>query len=455
MDLFKPVEIREYYINRIASGMSKYFYNNIFEPIFKILKDTSVINSKELLINALKSGKIYYKNGAFRTQERFSNAVSQTLESMGAVFKNGAYFINEALIPLEYLQAISIAQTMTATKLYAVKKFLDNYVFSADDLKQYIETAATEMFKTLERDIIQSAQEKNMPIIDLGIVNPKTQEVDKAKIKEIQDYWKNVDKQIKDLNDKKKNAEQQEEARKDKNKGKGKNSANNPPPAISSADLQQKINEINETAFENAPKVEINDTALDKQSRKIAEDYTYNMRYWVKKWEAKNIIKMREDVLNMVKSGQRIDEIQKYFDERWNIAKNKAFFLAKNESNIAASVIKKTEYQKMGCSRFKWERSSAKEKRKLHEKYYDKIFYFDNPPIIDERTGQTGLPRQTYNCLCHMRFVVPTMAELTAQRAKAKGNKTILGKIKNAIFNGKQYNNNAWKYRRFDQRAAV
>lgn len=466
MDFFKPVEIKEYYINRIASGMSKYFYINIFKPIFKILKSNEVINSKDDLINAIKSGKVYYKDGAFRTKERFSNAISTTLEQMGAKFRNGAYYIERSLIPLDYLQSMGIAENQTLFKLSAIKTFLDNYSLTDKEVSELIQTAATEMFKSLERDIVKSAQDKNVPVIELGIVNPKVQEVPKEKIKEIQDYWKNVDKKIKELNDKRKKA--------GKTKGNGnKDKGNKPPkppkdeqPPISDDDLQSQINQINENAFKNAPKVEINDLALDEQSRKIAEDYTYNMRYWVKNWEAKNIIKMREDIVNMVQKGVRLPEIQEYFENRWGIAKRKAYFLALNESHLAASVIKKVQYQKMGCNYFLWLKSDSKEKRPRHLEYAQEhnnkwgiggknIFSYDNPPIIDEATGQTGLPGETYNCRCNQVGIFNPQIYIQANKQR-KINNSILGKIKNAFIHSKQFNNNNdWRYRRFDQRQTL
>lgn len=87
METLRPVEVSEYYINRVASGMSKYFWDNIFREIFDILKDNTVYNSKNDVINAIRNGSIWYENGAFRTKSRFTNGVAQTLESIGAKFK--------------------------------------------------------------------------------------------------------------------------------------------------------------------------------------------------------------------------------------------------------------------------------------------------------------------------------------------------------------------------------
>ena len=44
METLRPVEVSEYYIDRVASGMSKYFWDNIFKEIFAILKDNKTPN---------------------------------------------------------------------------------------------------------------------------------------------------------------------------------------------------------------------------------------------------------------------------------------------------------------------------------------------------------------------------------------------------------------------------
>lgn len=437
METFKPVEIKKYYISRVASGMRRYFFDSIFKSIFDVLKNNSVANSTDDLINAIKNNKIYYENGAFRTYTRFPNNIAKTLEDLGAVYKSGAYFIDKTKLPLNITQAISLAANKAAFKLAAIKTILDGMDLSKIDVEPYIEIATKEMFKSLQRDIIKSAQKRQVPVIELGIVKPKI-DIPKLEIKSIESYWKEQDKKAEELKKAIKKAEKE-----DKDTG----------------ELKDKLIEQNELAYKNAPdlKIEIDNIELDEQSKKIASDYTYNMKYWVKNWEAKNIIKMREDVLKMVQKGARVPEVESYFLKRWKIAGDKAYFLAKNESHLAASTIIKTQYEKLGSNRFRWGRSSAKEKRELHKEYYGKIFYFDDPPIIDEKLGIKGLPRQIWNCLCHMEVVVPTMAELQARRNKIKNDKTILGKIQNAIKKNKstECNNNTWEYGRFGQRQTL
>ena len=431
-DTLRPVEVSEYYINRVASGMSKYFWDNIFKEIFDILKDNTVYNSKDDVLNAIRKGSIWYENGAFRG--KFNNSISQTLEQIGAKFRHNAYYISKSAIPFEYVSALEFVQAQAAAKVSRISNFLGGLgvILSKISLKQYIEAAAELMYKKLQVDILKSAQEKKVPVIELGVVTPQVK-LPKRETKNLEKYWQEQDKKADDLRKAIREADKKGE---------------------DTSELKAQLTDLNRDAFQNAPQVEIkiDDLKLDEKSKKIAQDYTYNMEFWVKKWEAKNIVKMREEVLKMIQEGARVPRIAEYFEKRWKVAKDKALFLAVNESHLAGSVIKSAQYQAMGSTSFRWGRSTSKEKRELHETYYEKIFRYDDPPIIDEVLNIKGLPRQIWNCKCHMLPVPPSMAEIINKHSEVRNAKrNIFEKIKYTIKNSTQRNNNAWRYRRFGE----
>lgn len=430
METLKPVEVSEYYINRVASEMSKFFWEEIFKEMFAILKDNTVINSKDDVIKAIMSGRIWYDKGAFRIEGRFSNSIAKTLEEMGAKFKNGAYYIPKTKIPMEYLQALGVTATKAAAKGNALVRFLSALAFKNIDLKPFIENTVKSMFKKLEIDILKSAQDKRVPVIELGIVQPKI-ELPKRETKNLEKYWQEQDKKAEKL---------RKEIEKSDKQG------------TDSSGLKEQLAELNRNAYTNAPTVQfdINKLELDAKSQKIAEDYTYNMQYWVKKWRAKDIVKMRKDILVMVQQGARIPRIEEYLRKRWKIAENKALFLATQESHLAGSVIQATNYQAMGCTSFRWLRSTSKEKRLLHKEYYGRTFRFDNPPIIDEKLGIKGLPRQIWNCKCQMSPIIPDVFEMMQNKKEFRKKYGIIEQIKNSVHNNK-CDNNSWRYRRFGQ----
>lgn len=512
---FKPVRISDYYRDRIAKGLRDNIWETMFKPVFDILKsDNTVLNAKQSpLITALNSGRIYYENGAFKAVDRFSNAVATELETLGAKFKYGAYYIDRALLPIEIENTLSMIAARESTKLVALNGLLVKLasdVTKAQFNKLLIDEAAQLMFKKLEKDLIDSTSEGKIPTIgtyyevpDFEIADEKINEINKfyeeggsgnapeidldsdiVGLNEPQDddFWGDIERTDKSRKTKK--------FKKKKNNSSGDGKENKPPKGGENGNGSDTNDAGDDNggsggdAGDSNGNIDYNASLAvfkeDKWTKKIAKDYVYNTKFWVKKWKAKEIIKMRRDVLEMVQSGARIETIQKYFEKEWKVAKDKAAFLARNESEIASSVLKAVHYQRQGCTHFFWLKSTSKEKRELHLEYTKEkgnkygiggtnIFPFDNPPIIEELKikkgkgkyevipnpdGKRGLPGQTYNCGCNL--VGVKNYQYYVNRSKIENAKrNIFTKIKNTIKNSLQRNNYPWRYRRFGEGQAV
>ena len=516
VETFKPVRISEYFLKQIAAGLKKEMYESMFKYIFEVVNDKTINNSLSVLENALNSGRIYYQNGAFRSNKPFSNILASELENLGAKFQYGAYYIDIALLPAGVQSALNSVAAREAMKIAALNSVLLKLSQTAGqktNVKAFIEKSVEQMFKKLQVDLEDSTALKQVPIIDISVEIPNL-EVSEKKLEDITKYWEETDKEAEILHtkwfSKVKEAERIEDELKSA-KGKDKNNLQKQLNRINTEkeNDRQQLADFREAQRKNAPKINLNtdvtglnkeyntesednpspvddnknfnldDIKLDKKAQKIAWDYTYNMDYWVKNWKAREIVKMRRTVLHMVQKGERWEAIQEYLQDRWKIAKNKAVFLARNESGLASSVLKATHYQEMGCTHFKWFKSTSKEKRELHLEYAKEtgnqygiggtnIFAFDNPPIIEQikvgegkdakylpkPNGQRGLPQQTYNCECD--FIGIKNIEYYINRQKIENAKrNIFTKIKYAIQNSLQRNNNPWRYRRLGEGAQV
>ena len=424
--------------------MAQYFWGFIFAPIFEILAENTVENSKDDLIKAIKNGRIWYENGAFKTKGRFSNAISQTLEKMGARHLRGAYFIEQKNIPVELLNAINLTKIATVNKTTKISDFLKGLApaLEAITVRDFIEVTVQKMYKKLELDILKSAEERKLPVIELGIVSPDVK-LSKGKQQDIKKYWTERDAIAQKLRENIKKARTKE--------------------AKQMASERLRKHQIE--TYANAPTlgVTVDEYELNNISKKVAEDYVYNMNYWVKKWEVKEIIQMRKDVADMVQKGYRVPDLYDYFRKKWKQGKTKAMFLAENESRLAGSVIQATQYQKLGCTKFMWGKSTSVEKRELHKKLAQEnhneygingtnIFEFSNPPIIDDKLGIRGLPRQIWNCKCQMIGIPPTLDEVIRKAESVRNAKrNIFEYVKYKVENSKQRYNNPWRYRRYRQ----
>lgn len=138
-----------------------------------------------------------------------------------------------------------------------------------------------------------------------------------------------------------------------------------------------------------------------EQKREIARTYTNNVRdYVIKDFAQERIPEMRGKIQELVLQGYRPDKVQELLQKEYGIAKRKAKFLAQNETSIMLAEYKKVTYKEMGFDKFIWKTIMDGRERELHKQLNNTTWSYDNPPVIDERTGQTGLPGQTYNCRC-------------------------------------------------------
>lgn len=86
---------------------------------------------------------------------------------------------------------------------------------------------------------------------------------------------------------------------------------------------------------------------------------------------------------------------------------NRGVNIARDQTRKAYNSLNAIRMQQSGIRQFKWRHSGAgKNPRPLHESYHMKIFSLDDPPIIDERTGERGLPGQAINCKCSMQPIL-------------------------------------------------
>ena len=390
----RVVDIKERYLRLLAKQIRLFFKVAIFQDIFDIIDGKkAVLNDVNVILTALRTGRIYYKDGIFRAEKKFSNAVALELERLGAVFKNGGYAINPQDLPVTILNEIAVLQVEAKSKLNAIDIFLEH--LQIPDITKFVEGLVNQMFDSFCNDLYASMKEKNIPIIELPIDNPQVT-IPEDEVKRISDYWQSKQAEAYKL---RQTYEQTKEFYEN-------NKTREARQAVDRA--KETLKEFQKQKYKNAPTFDYTYPG-NPTSRQVAENYTYNLKYWVKNWAVQDITTMREEIIEMVKKGARISEIKKYFENRWHIASNKAEFLARNEAGLASTAIKEWQYKQAGCTHFKWLPSTVKEenRRKLHEQHYNKIFSFDNPPLIDERLDIYGLPKGVWNCACSMQAIVP------------------------------------------------
>lgn len=134
----------------------------------------------------------------------------------------------------------------------------------------------------------------------------------------------------------------------------------------------------------------------------IKKNFNESIQHYTKDFLIKRIPEIRRKIQQAILNGYREIDVQKMLETEYGIMERKAKFLAQNETSIMLAQLKKVHYSAMGFDSFMWHTILDARERPEHRELNGKIFRFDNPPVIDKRTGQKGLPGETYNCRCDL-----------------------------------------------------
>ena len=108
-------------------------------------------------------------------------------------------------------------------------------------------------------------------------------------------------------------------------------------------------------------------------------------------------------VMRSITTGQGEADLIPFLHKQTGITLRRAQIIARDQTRKAFSNINFERMKKIGVTEYQWLHSAGGQKpRKLHQRMSDNIYRMDNPPVIDEKTGQRGKPGDLINCRCRM-----------------------------------------------------
>lgn len=159
-------------------------------------------------------------------------------------------------------------------------------------------------------------------------------------------------------------------------------------------DLDQQFKKTTKEVLTVAP-----ETGKEFRAR-MEETYNRNINLSIQKWTDDAVLALREKVTKNVDAGFRSDRLAEMIRSEYAVSKNKAKFLARQETSLLVSAYRKDRYEDAGIQRYRWSSSHDRRVREDHAKLSGKIFTWDNPPITDSVTGARNHPGQDFNCRC-------------------------------------------------------
>lgn len=114
--------------------------------------------------------------------------------------------------------------------------------------------------------------------------------------------------------------------------------------------------------------------------------------------------KLQASVMRSITTGQGVKTVLESVQRTGQVTRRRAALIARDQTSKATAALNSARMGALGVRKFRWLHSSGgKEPRPLHKDTLNgEIFDLANPPIIDEKTGERGLPGQLINCRCRM-----------------------------------------------------
>lgn len=108
-------------------------------------------------------------------------------------------------------------------------------------------------------------------------------------------------------------------------------------------------------------------------------------------------------VMRSITSGNGLQDLIPSLEKYEGQTHRHAKFIALDQTRKTYNAINAGRMEKLGVKKFMWHHSGGgAHPREDHVEMDGEIYSFDNPPVIDQRTGERGIPGQAPNCRCTM-----------------------------------------------------
>ncbi len=112
-------------------------------------------------------------------------------------------------------------------------------------------------------------------------------------------------------------------------------------------------------------------------------------------------------VYRSITSGQGLADLMPQIKKYGEMTDTRAKTIALDQTRKAYQGINADRLNKIGVKQFEWVHSGGSRfPRPDHQEMNGNIYSFDDLPIIDQRTGERGIPGQAPNCRCIMRPIL-------------------------------------------------
>ena len=126
----------------------------------------------------------------------------------------------------------------------------------------------------------------------------------------------------------------------------------------------------------------------------------------IKRIPEKFLGEVQGQVMRSITTGKGIEDLVPYLTKRYEGDVKWARHVALDQTRKAYTSVNQVRLQSLGCESFIWIHSGGSaHPRKDHIEMNGKEYRFDDPPVVNKKTGERGLPSSQIFCRCVLKPV--------------------------------------------------
>lgn len=175
---------------------------------------------------------------------------------------------------------------------------------------------------------------------------------------------------------------------------------------FSDSDTQRAIEKLTGSAT-------INTTSLTGATKDVIKAGTQQASSLIKSISSDYLTEVQEALMRSITNPQgsyskTIDAIDKMLQGKFKTYKNKAKNITLDQTRKAYSTITQSRMKSVGITKYRWRHAGGSQEPRVYHRdvLNGQVFSYDDPPIIDQRTGERGGPADAINCHCYAEPVI-------------------------------------------------
>lgn len=171
--------------------------------------------------------------------------------------------------------------------------------------------------------------------------------------------------------------------------------------------VEQSSAQLNLGLKDLAERLEIQSTLQTPRLRAVVEAASQASVGLITRIPEKYLDQVQVAVMSAITTGSGLGELVPYLTKRYKGDVRHAQLTALDQVRKVSENVNAARLQSLGVEEYVWIHTGGERyPRKLHQSYSGQTFRYDDPPVIDERTGVKGKPGDAIGCRCRQRAIL-------------------------------------------------